>query len=245
MLMSYKNLFLVLTLATATAFSCKKEEQYIPEKYADESVIYPEGIDDRNALLLAIRDYVGVDITGTSEIPVDFALAEFKDNEFKNVGQLKLNGDTLTKTSANFYVSNLENINFNLNPGNQNQWSIVGGNGFSAFNRKLEVKMPTKIVFESLPDFISLSSNITLKVKSFPNNAQAIIWQLKDVDGNFIQKETTANELKLTSSELSQLVAGKNSLIKVAAYSLEKWENDGKKYVFVNEMVETSSIELK
>ena len=82
-------------------------------------------------------------------------------------------------------------------------------------------------------------------MEDFPANAQAIIWQLKDINGNFIQKETLINEWTLTAAELSQLLPGKNSLIKVAAYSLEKWENGGKKYVFVNEMVETSAIEFK
>jgi hypothetical protein len=68
---------------------------------------------------------------------------------------------------------------------------------------------------------------------------------LKDIDGNFIQKETLTNELTLTSAELSQLNPGKNSLLKVAAYSLDKWDNEGKRYVFINEMVETSNLELK
>jgi NifB/MoaA-like Fe-S oxidoreductase len=109
----------------------------------------------------------------------------------------------------------------------------------------MEVKMPAKITFDALPDIISLEKNITLKVKNFPTNAQAIIWQLKDIDGNFIQKETLTNELTLTSAELSQLIPGRNSLIKVAAYSLDKWDNGGKRFVFINEMVETANLELK
>lgn len=243
--MSFKNIFVLFVLLNIVLLSCKKEDNYVPEKYAEETVIYPEGIENRDATLLAIRDYVGVDLTGLTEIPVDFGLAEFLDTEFKNVGKVKLNNDSLTKTSAEFYVSNLDNINFDLNPGNQNQWSIEGGNGFAAFSRKMEAKMPAKIVFDALPNFISLSNNITLKVKSFPTNAQAIIWHLKDIDGNFIQKETLTNELTLTSSELSQLIPAKNSLIKVAAYSLDKWENEGKRFVFINEMVETATVEFK
>ena len=244
MLVSFKNLFVFFTLVSIAFSSCKKEEVYVPEKYAEESVLYPEGIEERDALLMAMRDYVRVEITGNSEISVDFALAQFTDKKFKAVGQVKLNNDSLVKTSANFYVSNLDKINFKLNPGTLNKWSITGGNGFTAFNRTLTVKMPAQIVFDSLPKSISLNNNITLRVKDFPLHAQAIIWQLKDVDGNLIQKETFNNEWTLTAAELSKLVPGKNCLIKVAAYSLEKWENGGKKYVFVNEMIEKADIEL-
>jgi hypothetical protein len=243
--MFYKNIFILFVFINFALLSCKKEDNYVPEKYAEESILYPEGIENRDATLLAIRDYVGVDLTGTIEIPADFCLAEFLDTEFKNVGQVKLNNDVLSQTSANIYISSLDDINFNLNPGNQNLWLIEGGNGFSAFNRKMEVKMPAKITFDALPNIITLGNNVTLKVKNFPTNAQAIIWQLKDIDGNFIQKETLTNELTLTSAELSQLIPGRNSLIKVAAYSLDKWDNGGKRFVFINEMVETANLELK
>ena len=243
--MSYKNLFLLFSLVAGILISCKKEDNYVPEKYADETVIYPVGIEDRDALLLSIRDYVKVDNSSTAEISVDFAFAEFFDKEFMNVGPVKLNGDSLVKTSAEFYVSNLDKNDFGLNPGTQNQWFIGGGNGFTTFNRMMEVKMPAKIVLESVPNSIALNTEVTLKAKNFPENAQAIIWHLKDVEGNFIQKETVTNELILSSSELSQLVPGKNSLIKVVAYSMERWENGGKQYVFLNEMVETAPVEFK
>ena len=55
--MSYKNLFLLFSLVAGILISCKKEDNYVPEKYADETVIYPVGIEDRDALLLSIRDY--------------------------------------------------------------------------------------------------------------------------------------------------------------------------------------------
>lgn len=245
MLRFYKTLFAFIVFILFAFTSCKKDDNYVRVKFAEESVLYPEGIEDRDALLMAIRDYVRLSIASTAEFPVDLALAEFVDEDFKNVGQVKLNNDSLAKTSANFYVSNIDKSNYKLEPGNENQWSISGGNGFESFNKKLAVKMPAKIVFESLPSMISLSNDITLKVVDFPSNAQAIIWKLTDVDGHFIQKETITNELTLTAAELSKLSPGRNSLIKVAAYSLEKWENDGKKYVFVNEMVEMSSIEFK
>lgn len=243
--MKYPKALFFSVVAASVFFSCKKEDNFVPEKYADETILFPEELGEPDGLMMAVRDMVGIDLTGKQEIPVDLALAYFNPSGYVEVGEVKLNNKLLDLTSANQYVSNLENISFELNGSTQNRWSIAGDNGFETFNKVLTVRMPAKIVFDAAPAVIALNQQITLKVESLPNHAQAIIWQLKDVDGNFIQKETTTNELTLTASELSRLSAGRNSLLKVAAYSMEKWTNSGKQYVFVNQTVETATVELK
>lgn len=243
--MKYPKVLFLSVVAATVLFSCKKEDNFVPEKYAEETVLFPDGIEEYDGMMMAVRDMIGIDLTGKQEIPVDLALAYFDQSGYKDVGQVKLNNKLLDLTSANQYVSNLENINFGLDGSTQNRWQVEGGNGFSSFNKVLTVRMPAKIVFEAVPAVIALGQEITLKVESLPNHAQTIIWQLKDVEGNFIQKETTINELTLTASELSKLSAGRNSLLKVAAYSMEKWANSGKQFVFINQTVETATVELR
>lgn len=239
-----KNLLLATLSLTIAFTACKKEEPFTPAKYAEESVLYPAIIPEHDGIMMSIRDYIGIDLTN-QEIPVDAGIAEYGRPVLVKVGEVKLNNKALTETSSNKYVSNIDVINFDLNEGNQNKWVIEGANGFTAFNKNLTVRMPGKIKFENVPAVLSLSQAVTLKVEKFPNHAQAIIWNLKDVEGNFIQKETTANELTLSVAELGTLKAAENCLLKVAAYSMENWESSGKKYVFINQTVETAQVELK
>ncbi len=241
---SLKTLLFASLSFTLILSACKKDDDFVPEKYAEETVLYPESISEHDGIMLALRDYIGIDLTN-QEIPVDAGIAEFGNPALVNVGEVKINNKALTETSSNRYVSNIDTYNFDLNEGAQNKWAIAGGNGFSSFNKTLTVKMPGKIKFSNVPAVISLSESVTFKVEKYPNHTQAIIWNLKDIEGNFIQKETTTNELTLTAAELGALKAAENCLLKVAAYSMENWESGGKKYVFINQTVETAQIELK
>lgn len=241
---SMKNILLASLSLTIVCAACKKDEEFIPQKYAEETILYPNEIPAHDGLMLSIRDYIGIDLTN-QEIPVDAGVAEYGSPVLVNVGEVKVNNKALTATSSNKYVSNIDVINFDFNEGSQNRWAIAGVEEFPAFNRTLTVKMPGKIAFDDVPEIISLSGDVTLKVEKFPNHAQAIIWNLKDVEGNFIQKETTTNELTLTSAELAKLKPAENCLLKVAAYSMETWESSEKKYLFINQTVETAQIQLK
>lgn len=231
--------FLVISLT-----SCKKEEDYAPVKYAEEKIIIPANLPEHDGLFLAIRDMIGVDITGTQEIGIDITLAQIGKPVFSDVGQVKLNNKELFKGSNFQYSSDLEKLNFDLSPGKQNKWSIEGGNGFAAFEKTLSNRMPAKIVFQNVPGTVSQQKGISLQIKDVPNNAQSIIWTIKDVDGNELYKETTINEVNFSASELQTLTLGKNSLIKIVAYNIETYSNNGKNYVFINETVETADIDI-
>ncbi|MCO5234393.1 MAG: hypothetical protein LC105_02415 [Chitinophagales bacterium] len=243
-MMFRKNIQIILPCLFILLISCKKKDDFTPIKYAEETILYPENIEDIDALLMAIRDDIGIDLLN-KEISVDFAFARFGQTNSVDVGDVKLNNILLSKTSANQYISPIDKNNFNLNSGIQNKWEIEGGSDYSAFNKSASIKMPAKITLDQVPDVIPLNQAITLKVNGLPSNAQAIIWQLKDINNQYIQKETTTSQLTITIDELKQLSLGENSLLKVAAYSLEKWEMDGKKFAFLNEFVETKNIQLK
>ncbi|MCO5231278.1 MAG: hypothetical protein M9958_09010 [Chitinophagales bacterium] len=242
--MSARNFSTFLFYLIFTIVSCKKDDDYTPMKYAEETILYPENIETIDALLLAIRDDIGIDLLN-KEISVDFAFARFGDASSSDVQEVKLNNTVLSKTSANQFVSPIDKNNFNLNAGVQNKWDISGGANFPSFNKTATVKMPGKIAIDQEADIINLNQAITLRIKGIPANAQSIIWQLKDINNNYIQKETTTQELTLTVEELKKLAPGENSLLKVAAYSLERWEANGKHYAILNEFVDTREIQLK
>lgn len=234
----YSSLIL-LAVSMYSLISCKKEDDFEPEKYADETLIFPNEMPNADGIFLAARDMIGIDLTGTQEVAVDMALVQIGSNPFVEVGTVKLNNKALAKSTANQYSSDLETLNFDLVPGKQNRWNISGNNGHAAFDKTISIKMPQKIEVANEPSVISRNQAITFQLKNYPNNAQAIIWNLKDVDNKYIQKETNTPEVTFTADELQTLVPGKNSLLKVAAYSMETWTNGDKKYNFLNETVET------
>lgn len=241
------NSSLRLFLACMSIFllvTCKKEEEETPNKYAVESLVIPKDLPDYDGFFLAIRDMVGIDVTGTQEIGIDAVIARIGKPTFVDVGTVKLNNKVLYKTPSFQYSSDLENLIFDLTPGKQNKWSIEGGNGFAAFEKTLSIKMPQKVNLLNPPATISRQSEITLKLKEVPNNSQSIIWTIKDVEGKELYKETTTAEVRFSAAELQTLTTGKNSLIKIVAYNLETYSHSGKNYVFINETVETADIDL-
>lgn len=243
-MMNYFNKILLASLAICLFTACKKDEEFTPTKYAEETLIIPKNLPEHDGFFLALRDMVGIDVTGTQEIAVEFALVQIGESDFSDVGIVKLNNKELSKSSANQYSSDLENLNFNLTPGKQNVWAVSGNSNFIGFNKTLNSKMPAKVELESIPNSISKSSDLQLTLKNYPNHAQSVIWTIKDIDNKELYKETNSAEVTFTSEELSTLTIGQNSLIKIVAYSTELMNHRDKKLLFINEFVETADINI-
>ena len=237
--------FLLLFLMVSYSWvACKKDEERGPSEYAEESVLLPAVTEEADAVLVAIRDRVAVDITGTQDISADLVTATFGKGSFTDVGDVKLNGKLLQKTSVNKYVNVIETLDYGLLPGVQNRWVTGAGGSFPEMNRVLGVKMPAKIVLKNVPAYLSKATGGSFDIESFPANAQSVIWQIKDVKGVVVQKETTGNSVTFSPEELSALSAAENCLLKVAAYSLESTTVSDRKYVFVNETTDAVYISV-
>lgn len=226
--------------------SCSKEKDLAPDKYAEDSITIPEGLDDYDGLMVAVRNYISkVEIT-EEPIVQDVAYSEFKvDGKFADVGQVKLNNKILFRVPSNQYVSLPDDENFKLNEGSKNVWNAGGKSGFPKFEKILTVSMPGLVIFDEVPSEISLSQGFSAKVKNVPTHTISLIWVLKDVEGNSIQKTTKTSEVTFTPSDMSSLKPGIRSLIKVAAYSIEEWSHEGKTFFFLNQTTDLVNAAFK
>lgn len=222
--------------------ACKKEAEDVLDEYAEDTMIFPEDLGDYDGLFLAVRNYIGNVEVENKAITQDFAYAQMMNPDFVDVGAVLLNGSLLVKLPTHQYFSLLDNHDFKLNEGKQSKWEIKGGNGFQQFSKSLSIRMPGLVTFKESPSAINLAESITLRIEDYPSHADGVIWILRDIDEKTIQIESKTTEVTISAAELGELRPGAKSLIKVVAYSTEKWENGGKKYVFLNETAEVLNV---
>lgn len=236
-------MWIAISASLLLGVGCKKDKEFIEENYAQDTLTVPASI-SYDGLMVGVRVFErtessqGVEGLEDKDIVHNLALAEFGTPNFTDVGNVKLNDVELSKIPTNQYVSAVDGSKFKFQEGGKNKWRITGGQGFESITYTMNSKMPGLVKLEDVAESISKQSAVTFKIQSMPAHAQALIWTLRDAEGNHIQKESNESEITFTAENLSKISSGRYNLLKVVAYSMDTQNHGNKTLVFMNQTVD-------
>ncbi|EAZ82698.1 hypothetical protein [Algoriphagus machipongonensis] len=242
------NLWIFLLAFGLIFTSCSKDDDE-PTNQTSTNVT-PETPGDADAVLAAIKVKSntpgGTPVPGLGDILIDVASANFFSSagggSLTKAGDVMINDFSL-QTAGNSYINKPTDITLSLNPGQGNDWSVSGGNGFDAFNYSTNKKMPDVIRFNNVPDAISITSSVNLAIQGIPANCDNIIWVISD-GNNVVTKTTKATNVTFSESDLSDIRSTSTGIVQVAAYTTESQSFGGKKVYFINETLDTKFVEI-
>jgi hypothetical protein len=183
------------------------------------------------------------------------AFAGFKDspnaNTFLDAGNVVVNDSALAKSANNYYsftpkgAPNGNDMGLNTTLSTYN-WSVSGSSSVAGFTYVASGNLPGIGKIKSSKD-VNTSSSYTITLSAPATNCDSVLWIMIGPKGS-VQHTTAPNTSSYTfsASEVGSIGKGDNmGLLQVAAYRVNDFSQNGKKYYYVRESVATLSVNLK
>lgn len=162
-----------------------------------------------------------------------------QDSNLVNVGEVNVNSSKLNFTSGNIYLFTPGLLNFNgIDFSSGSNWSVTGGNGFSAFAYNYTRPFPSVSQISSSAT-VSKSADYTLTTSSI-SGSDSVIFILGSLS-HVAAANTTSHTFSV--SDLKDQFTG-SSIAMVAAYNYSGRNENGKTVYYVNESIVTKPITI-
>jgi len=246
------NLILTLLIIGTLSFSCSKDEDS-PEPETTTTPSTGGGgssgnssgdpqptFSDADASLWAVKSVSITSIPGVGDIEtiIGTGVGVFFDGTggMVDVGSVSLNTKSLTKNANSSYAyqpgaSDPTGIDFTSGV----QWTVDGGNGFSAINKTVTIGFPSVGAVNSSTT-ITKADGYTLSVNSV-SGADSVLFLIGEVTKTIAGNATSCT---FSASELSGLSTG-TTVAQVAAYISINETTGGKKIYYGNETVQSKT----
>lgn len=249
------KVILATLIVGSLCFSCGKEED-TPTPSTTTTPTNPSGgngnstgnaqpnFPGADASMWAVKSLSVTEIQGMPPITttIGIGVGVFFDTggSYVDVGSVQLNSNALTKNSNNSYTytpgqANPTGIDFSSGV----NWSVAGGNGFSAINKNVTLGFPT-VSEITTSGTITKANGYTLSVNTV-TGADSVLFLIGDVNKTIAGNSTSCT---FSASELSSLSNG-STVIQVAAYISTNETVGGKLIYYGNETVQSKSATIQ
>ena len=247
-----KKVFIPIVIAMAFFTSCDKVKTAVtPTATTSSTPTAPQPtITGGDAALVAVNTKITNMVVG---IPVELEIGtgvgvfgNLSTPSYVDVGSITLNTKALTKQSNNTYLftpSATEPTGIDLS-GSLN-WSVAGGNGFSAFTCTSSKSMPNADMVSGTYTTVDKSSTFTLSTNSSISNADSVYFQLSGPNGTVLKRMgSNVSSATFSLAEVQSVGTGSGSVV-IAPWNMEQQTKGGKAIILVNETAVARVVEIK
>lgn len=206
-------------------------------------------ISDADAVLIAVQSvsYVNQPVIGTIETTIGLGIAVFPDGSGGNLdaGAVSSEGESLTQNSNNSYTYSVSaSTPTGLSFSGTVDWVVAGNSNVTGINKSVSGTFPSSLEMATATGSdVSTSADFTLSTNLPVSDADSIIFAVYGPTTSvFVTKEASINSHTFTQSEMSSLGTGAG-FVQVTAYKVVATETAGStKYYFINEKVNTTTV---
>lgn len=243
----------VISISFLTLQSCKKADTIAPSDPGTPSTpTNPQPkIGDADALLIGLQTVSYTSVAGTViETPIGLPVALFFDgSNFKDVGAVTCETETLTKQDNNSYIfipsiTNPTGVSYS----GDLDWTVAGSNGFPGGSYTSKGSFPSNVEVDATTgQDIDTKSAYTLAAKISVSNADSIYFGIYGPNGA-VNRVTAGNTSSYTFSQSEMKSIGTGAgFMQIAAVKQVKREvlSGGEVIYYLTEKVNTQPVNLK
>ena len=204
---------------------------------------------DSDGALVAIQtvSYISQPVVGVIETTIGLAVAAFPDGSGGNnaAGAITCEGESLTQNSNNSYTymidaNNATGISFSSTV----DWTVAGSGSIPAITKSVSGVFPSSLESGTASGSdVSTGSAFTLSTTNPVSDADSLIFAVHGTSSSvLITKEASINTHTFTAAEMGSIGTGVG-FVQITAYRIADTEtNNGNKYYFINQKVNTISV---
>ncbi len=245
---------LALGLSISACEKDKKDDNPAASGTPAAPTISVPGMD---GLLVALNSSSSVEVPfiGTTTTTLGLAIAKFYENQDPskgvNAGTVSVDTENLKYTSGTYIYEMSATNPTGLTFGSTQGWQIAGNGSVPAISETHNREVPVVADLTGLENGVDISGDFSFGINTsslFSNisPADSILYLIIDNAGGVVQKTMHKSQTQVTFSkaELSGLAKG-NGYAQAAAYNTVIRDYSGYKIAYINEGVNTKTVEIK